>query len=234
VKFIDAHGGRLGAFRATGGQAPHRVSRRGPRVKRDMDLIRQIALTLEDAPTGYVLDGISVEGYTDEEVGYHQYLMLEAGLGRGADTTVLGSTSPTALLTGLTWEGHEFAEAARADTLWAKAKRFIIDKGGPMTLAILQAVLKKLAAGSASSWTKPQARRECTRAERPSLCQRDAVKSDDIELAAGTSIAVDLELVLSESEQLRIDVYVGPVRLADVDPLEAPFGHGLAIHENAC
>jgi Hypothetical protein (DUF2513) len=105
VKFIDAHGGRLGAFRATGGQAPHRVSRRGPRVKRDMDLIRQIALTLEDAPTGYVLDGISVEGYTDEEVGYHQYLMLEAGLGRGADTTVLGSTSPTALLTGLTLGG---------------------------------------------------------------------------------------------------------------------------------
>ena len=71
--------------------------------------------------------------------------MLEAGLAHGINLSDLNSAGPAAQLTSLTWEGHEFAEAARADTLWATAKRFVVDKGGPMTLPILQAVLKKLA-----------------------------------------------------------------------------------------
>jgi Hypothetical protein (DUF2513) len=115
-------------------------------VKRDMDLIRQIALRIEASPTASAPDDMTFDGYTDEQVAYHQHLMMEAGLAHGIDLSDLNSAGPAAQLTSLTWQGHEFAEAARPDTLWAKAKRFVIDKGGPMTLSILQAVLKKLAA----------------------------------------------------------------------------------------
>lgn len=102
--------------------------------------------TPEAAPTVYAPDDLHVDGYTDDQIAYHQHLMIEAGLAHGVDTIVMQSDSPSAQITSLTWRGHEFAEEARADTLWAKAKRFVIDKGGPMTLLVLQAVLKKLAA----------------------------------------------------------------------------------------
>ena len=42
---------------------------------------------------------------------YH--LMIEAGLATGTDVSAGGGTSPEAMLQSLTWEGHEFVEAAR-------------------------------------------------------------------------------------------------------------------------
>ena len=43
-------------------------------MKRDLDLIRKIVLTVEDLPTGNVPEEIEVDGYTSEQVGYHSYL----------------------------------------------------------------------------------------------------------------------------------------------------------------
>jgi hypothetical protein len=96
-------------------------------VKRDMELIRKLVLALEGAPTGYAPDDLEIEGYTDEQVGYHAHLMIDAGLATGSDTTHMGSSSPEAMLTSLTWAGHEFADAARTRRggrrPWASFKR---------------------------------------------------------------------------------------------------------------
>jgi hypothetical protein len=112
-------------------------------MKRDMNLIRQIALRVEEAPTGYAPDDMTFDGYTPEQVAYHAHLMLDAGLARGIDVTHLRSTSPSVHLTSLTWKGHEFVEAARDDTRWRRTMRFIQDKGAPMTLPIIKFLLKR-------------------------------------------------------------------------------------------
>lgn len=50
----------------------------------------------------------------------------------------------------LTWEGHEFLDAAREDTRWNKAKE-VAAKTGSLTFSMLKEVLVQL---SAEAWKK--------------------------------------------------------------------------------
>lgn len=45
----------------------------------------------------------------------------------------------------LTWQGHEFLDMARNDTIWKKAFDIIKDKGGNVTLEILKVLLPEIA-----------------------------------------------------------------------------------------
>lgn len=59
-----------------------------------------------------------MEGYTADQVGYHIWLLGQAGLMIVADVTSVGSSGPVAIPLNLTWEGHDFIAAARSDTTW--------------------------------------------------------------------------------------------------------------------
>ncbi len=112
-------------------------------MKRDLDLIRKMLLAVEDAPTGFA-PTLRFDGHTDAQVGYHAYLLIDAGLAKGANVTSHGSDGPVAMIQYLTWEGHEFADAARDETRWKKAKS-IADKGGGITLDVMKELLISLA-----------------------------------------------------------------------------------------
>lgn len=112
-------------------------------MKRDWDVIRKMVLAIEEAP-GFVPDNLSFEGYTDAQVGYHAYLLMDAGLARGQEVTSDGSEAPEAMLVNLTWEGHEFAEAARDETRWEKAMGIVTEKGGAITIDVLKNLLSSL------------------------------------------------------------------------------------------
>jgi len=109
-------------------------------MRRDLELIRKIVLSVEDAPTGYAPD-LKFEDYTPEQVGYHAYLLVDAGLAKGCNMTSLGSDGPDYSIECLTWAGHEFAQEARDDTRWKKAMGIVKEKGGTITLEILKLVL---------------------------------------------------------------------------------------------
>ena len=117
-------------------------------MKRDMELIRKLVLAIEDAPTGYAPDNLTLEGYTPEQIGYHAHLMIQAGLATGSDVTHMGSSSPQAILTSLTWAGHEFADAARDEGRWKKAMGIVQEKGGSVTLSVLTQLLTALMKGA--------------------------------------------------------------------------------------
>lgn len=117
-------------------------------MKRDMELIRKLVLALEDAPTGYAPDKLNIEGYTSEQIGYHAYLMIDAGLATGNDASEFGSTSPEAMLTNLTWDGHEFAEAVRDESRWKNAMGIVREKGGSVTISVLTQILTGLMKGA--------------------------------------------------------------------------------------
>jgi hypothetical protein len=114
-------------------------------MKRDMELIRKMALAVEDAPTGYVLGGLDIEGYTDEQIAYHAHLMIQAGLATGPVTTHLGSSGPSGQITSLTWDGHEFAAMARDHTAWNKVKGIVQEKGGALSLDVIKELLSQAA-----------------------------------------------------------------------------------------
>ncbi len=113
-------------------------------MKRDLELIRKMMLAIEDAPSGWAPQGLKIEGYTDEQVGYHAYLLLDAGFAKGEDATTLGSQSPEGFISRLTWEGHEFADAARDETRWRKAMGVVQEKGGIVTIGVLTQLLVSL------------------------------------------------------------------------------------------
>ena len=109
-------------------------------MKRDLNLIRKMVLAIEDAESGWA-PTLSFEGYTPSQVGYHAYLLVDAGLAKGVDVSTHGSQATTALITSLTWAGHEFAEAARDDTRWKKALGLVVEKGGAITFEVLKQLL---------------------------------------------------------------------------------------------
>lgn len=108
-------------------------------MKRDMDLARQILLEIEKLPHGYdVLFQPEIEGRSSAEVSYHIMLLTQAGYVEGEEAPD-GWHAKT-----LTWQGHEFLEAARDDSRWNKAKALVLEKGGAITFEILRQLLLDL------------------------------------------------------------------------------------------
>ncbi len=113
-------------------------------MKRDMDLVRKIVLAIEEQPHGHS-EEFKLEGYTGEQIGYHLHLMLEADLINGSDITGLSDLSPQAMVSSLTWKGHEFADAARNETFWNNARKAVQEKAGSVGIGVLIEYLQSLA-----------------------------------------------------------------------------------------
>lgn len=97
-------------------------------MKRDMDLVRKILITLEDDEWYLSFSSGSlpkIEEYREEQIEYHMSIMAQAGL-LHAESYEIESGSPDHPITiksySLSWEGHEFLAAARNDTFWKRAK----------------------------------------------------------------------------------------------------------------
>jgi Hypothetical protein (DUF2513) len=111
-------------------------------MKRNMDLVRQILIAMDDHDHGFAPD-MNIEGFTEEEIGYHCYLMDDAGLIEAADATTLGSSTPFALPIKLTWSGHEFLENSKDQNVWDQTKQ-AIDKLGGASFSIWTSVMTKI------------------------------------------------------------------------------------------
>ncbi|MGD0227705.1 MAG: DUF2513 domain-containing protein [Terriglobia bacterium] len=103
-------------------------------MERDMDLIRELLLQVDSNPkldgTHYHIFNKPIEGHSLQEVTYHVDLLFEAGYVKGT------STSDLPMVTGLTWEGHEFLDHIRDSGVWASIKQRI--KGLPgVSIALL-------------------------------------------------------------------------------------------------
>ena len=108
-------------------------------MKRDMDLVREILLKLEDLPYDGQLHNITVDGRTNEEISYHVMLLEEAGL-----IAAMSLTSHDGICwkpTRLTYSGHEFLDAARSDTVWERAKAWTLKTTGTLTVEAMKLAL---------------------------------------------------------------------------------------------
>jgi hypothetical protein len=109
-------------------------------MRRDADLIRKIALATEALPGGEHLG--SLDGIDPFTFAAHVQWMIDAGLVDGLVQQYGRSDPPSALVLRLTWEGCDFADACRSDTLWAKAKKSVIGPSMSWTFDILKDWLK--------------------------------------------------------------------------------------------
>lgn len=103
---------------------------------RDMDLIREILLTVEKSSS---LNGCRVEvpGRSPEDLYYNARQAQDAGL---IEARFLPNSTEFHVLR-LTYAGHEFLDAARNHTIWTKAKEIVVKNTGTLTVEALKITL---------------------------------------------------------------------------------------------
>lgn len=118
-------------------------------MKRDMDLVRQILLAIEASPEPTLPQHPVITGVSESDVIYNIMLLKQAGLIDGNDFRAMGQPMPVYISIGLTWAGHEFLDAARDESRWAKAKARLGGAFNTVTLGVLQELLVSFAKGTA-------------------------------------------------------------------------------------
>lgn len=120
-------------------------------MKRDPDLIREILLRVEEAPYGTVRSHdpalLLFGGHADEPTVAHHMLLLEEG--GYLDASIRNHPESAGPVSGvalrLTWEGHDFLDAARDEGRWEKAKEITREKSGALSFEAVKTVVAELA-----------------------------------------------------------------------------------------
>ena len=108
-------------------------------MRRDIDLIRKILLETENSNSLSRSISLSIEGYNDQQVKYHVKLLSQAGYLEVEHYSCRESEEGKPI--SLTWQGHEFLDAARDNTVWNRTKAKIGDKLPSVTFDVLKSML---------------------------------------------------------------------------------------------
>ena len=108
-------------------------------MRRDMELIRSILLEMERWPANHANQTVEVHGRTEEEIMYHLGLMHQAGLIHALN--VSSREGDAWIPVDILWQGHEFLDAARSDTVWLKAKDRVLSTAGTLSLEAMKIAL---------------------------------------------------------------------------------------------
>ncbi|MBQ3295524.1 MAG: DUF2513 domain-containing protein [Erysipelotrichaceae bacterium] len=109
-------------------------------MKRDMELCRKILFAIEKQYIDASIYNLKIEGYSPKEVSYNSGLLYEAGLISAYKSQNADDHLYSFAVGHLTWEGHDFLDKIREDTIWNKTKSIIKGKVLPMTLDIIKEV----------------------------------------------------------------------------------------------
>jgi len=107
-------------------------------MKRNMSLVRELLLKIEESDGELGSEDLRVPDFDKNQQDYHINLMIEAGLIDGIDASSMSGFAVLDLR--LTWDGHDFLDSIRDDTVWAKTKSRLADVGGSAAFEIVKAV----------------------------------------------------------------------------------------------
>lgn len=127
-------------------------------MQRDMELVRNILFTLEAKEHTGATVRLQIEGYSGENVAYHCKMMCENGLIDFYDENRMGNGKLFHYTVGdLSWDGQDFLDKIRQDTVWNKTKTVIRDKGLPMVIDVVKevasAVIQSMVQGAVKGLT---------------------------------------------------------------------------------
>ena len=111
-------------------------------MKRDMELIRKILITIEEFDKTQGEIPLKFDGYSDEQVSYHVKILHDHGLINAIDDTT--DDGMCWMATGLTWAGHDYIEAIKDDKRWQKIKEWIRNSGKVLTLETIKQAVQAL------------------------------------------------------------------------------------------
>ena len=92
-------------------------------MKRNIELIRRILLAIEDEPS--TQHEFNMKGVDNLELWYNVDLLVQANLIRGVDVRWAADGAGPYVhskgLVALTWDGHDFLDAIRNESVWQRA-----------------------------------------------------------------------------------------------------------------
>jgi hypothetical protein len=120
-------------------------------MKRDMDLIRELLLKLEELPMGGggmtpitaatpAVKEFAMQGYYLDQIWYHLSLLHQAGF---IDAEKLRRPMNGFNFRGITWVGHDFLDSIRDPAIW-QATKDGAKKAGGFSLELLSDLAKGL------------------------------------------------------------------------------------------
>lgn len=89
-------------------------------MKRDMDLVRTILKTCADATEPVDASVFVDETHSMQLIVYHFKIMSDAGLVESDINGTWNGSTIRASVRALTWDGNDFLDAVRSDSLWSK------------------------------------------------------------------------------------------------------------------
>ena len=114
-------------------------------MKRDMDLVRTILLALADSDEPLLSTDLVTDEHSRDVIGYHFLILDEAGL-------IMANVKPAgddpyyiAAASRLTWEGNDFLDAVRDESIWKRVRSTIGKITGGASFEVFKTVASSLA-----------------------------------------------------------------------------------------
>jgi len=89
-------------------------------MKRHVNLVRQLLMEIEREFQWTHGHCITTE-YTSKS--YHLHLLIQSDLVEDKESLIIGGEPPQFLISGLTWQGHEFLSASADQGQWSQFKK---------------------------------------------------------------------------------------------------------------
>jgi len=108
-------------------------------MKRDLDLIKKILEEIENR-NSITPSSVIIQGEDNKIVQFQCRLLIEGGFLKG---TVTDDWSQSEIWIGyITWQGYEFLQLSRNNTIWKKAKDVLKEKALTVPVDVLIKMLK--------------------------------------------------------------------------------------------
>ena len=105
--------------------------------------MRQLLLQIESLPAGPAAQ-YRMSEIEDPVLLAHLELLIDAGLVNGRIARSHGVRGDVISVEGLTWQGHEWIEMVRSQSVWNETKRTVLDQGGALTFELTRTVAANL------------------------------------------------------------------------------------------
>lgn len=107
-------------------------------MKRNWDTIRRILMEVEALDSNNYLTLNMFNKNEQDEIYYHIEILIEASLIEGEIYKTMNLSPHEFHISRLSWQGHEFLDGIRADTMWSKIKSHIKSKGIDLGFEIIK------------------------------------------------------------------------------------------------
>lgn len=116
-------------------------------MKRDLDLIRNMLLIIEDSDKNSTLGRSDFSSLSDNPniLDYHLYLLADAGYVDYVSCNLVGYFYPQILIKWMTNDGCDYLDSIRSASVWDKTKEQLAKIGGQASFDIVKTIAEHVA-----------------------------------------------------------------------------------------